>query len=1072
MSTRLVRHATLELAKKNLVDPLTSVFALDVNDKGAKNFIIMKYQQIFLSIIKSKAPVIYERIDLTDRVRLHIDIDIKYDAVPKKYKKDPLVYLEEQENEIIRCVNGLLHAKYNIKSKTAPIIILHSEGHDVYKKLSSHIIYPSVVFRTILDLKLFMLQLNGESFIKYADMSIYRPGFFRMPYCNKYGRTNKLIPTRGINYNISTSQQLILKDSIVKLDYMNNFSYTIQVVDIKEQIINNIIVVKDKPITLRKHSISINYNVPTPDIMLYLNLLGEHRWSTYTYWIQVGMALYNSNKDGFSIWDEWSKKYANYNKHECIYKWNTFTHSNYSIGTIKLFAKEDNKAQYDIVCKQIDVELFKNNKQTINRRYLIDRQKDIDVNSDDIIASSVAKWYTNNNQRVLSIKSAYGTGKTELITRIIDKYSPKRILFITHRQTLTHDLYGKLKKYDFISYMSKNHKVNSHTDRVICQIESLSKLVDMEFWYDDEEYPKYNLIIMDEVTSLLNHYSSPTVTDKLITFQRMLNLIGEAKVLALDGDFDNRAYSYLKDLDSNIQVIENIYSAQDKIFHFYQSSNEFDKIMIEKLKQKKKIVIATMASEDANKYTQILQQYDNTLKIITHTGKTDEKLKKYLKNVNDFWNKYDVVIYSPTIESGLDFNIEYFDNFFGILSSGSTSQRCFLQMCARIRKLTDLNIHISLKGLPYIENPELFTFNEAKQYIMNQIGYDYKFDKNHKKSYILLLTKYYTMMAYNKLEEMNKSPLLFVGYLCQLIQNKGFQVIYHKKPEDKLDAQFDKEIIIERKSQLLETDNITYMQADKLIDKQKDHTATAKDKLKLERYIMMTNFGVKTLNKDMLDKWYKKDYVFANLLDLIDVSNIKNDEGKNDKRNKCKMITEVITTLGYANIFDTKKIKKEDFDKNFMEAMKKCELFKKLDYSLPLFGKTKNMKKIKLIKTTALFKNFMNSILKDYGLELDINETTNSIKGKKFHTKYVCLNQLDNITDFIYFCLNQNKQIYNSKKINIPYNNYWNALNDSLKNKQFDIIYVDEEDNKAVMMLRLINNNGNEEEDELEVLLD
>jgi len=106
-----------------------------------------------------------------------------------------------------------------------------------------------------------------------------------------------------------------------------------------------------------------------------------------------------------------------------------------------------------------------------------------------------------------------------------------------------------------------------------------------------------------------------------------------------------------------------------------------------------------------------LELKSNKIKYIIHTSRTDDKIKSYLEDVNKYWTplrssdlhgrtKYQVVLYSPCIESGVDVNVEHFDKIYGVLKSGSTtcSQRAFLQMIGRIRKVTSPIIHCLYNG--------------------------------------------------------------------------------------------------------------------------------------------------------------------------------------------------------------------------------------------------------------------------------------------------------------------------------------------------------------------------------------
>jgi hypothetical protein len=92
-------------------------------------------------------------------------------------------------------------------------------------------------------------------------------------------------------------------------------------------------------------------------------------------------------------------------------------------------------------------------------------------------------------------------------------------------------------------------------------------------------------------------------------------------------------------------------------------------------------------------------------KIYLYTGKSDDCLKKHhLSNVSEHWSQADVIIYSPTIEAGVNFDVPgHFNKIYGILSCQSTSQRAFFQMLSRFRKVSNNQITI-LNNITYSDN--------------------------------------------------------------------------------------------------------------------------------------------------------------------------------------------------------------------------------------------------------------------------------------------------------------------------------------------------------------------------------
>ena len=107
-----------------------------------------------------------------------------------------------------------------------------------------------------------------------------------------------------------------------------------------------------------------------------------------------------------------------------------------------------------------------------------------------------------------------------------------------------------------------------------------------------------------------------------------------------------------------------------------------------------------MSARDATDYYDLIKERYPDKNIFICTGITDDEIKtEHFKNISLQWNSSDVVLYSPTIEAGVNFDLHHFDNIFGIFSTGSTSQRAFFQMLARIRKVNDNTITILNPGI-------------------------------------------------------------------------------------------------------------------------------------------------------------------------------------------------------------------------------------------------------------------------------------------------------------------------------------------------------------------------------------
>ena len=1081
-----------------------TIFSEDINASGAKQFILSTYKCIYEAICKSNRQLcLYENIEYGDKVKLHIDIDIKTDIDDEQQQAE---LFDKIVSDTIELVNDELEKKdiYD------PIIIILKSKRTI-GKVSGHIIYPNIVFTDITMHKYFFMNMKSKLIDdKIMDPRIYRIGSFRMCWNSKYGKDNMLEFYDSVNYDMISDENLFY-DCAIK--YFN-LPYHIINMDIEYEENTSTIKIKKHNYKLRSGEQSNNM-IPLDEIRKYVNLLSESRIDDYNDWINVGIAIYNSNYNGFSIWNEWSKLSEKYDYNECIYKYNSFKPGNKGIGSLRWWAKHDSPEKYNELVQPIDKQLFETIK--INTDYLLEKDKLIldkpieeyndlpyhityekhQVNKKDLysgtdkmtnilnyveVAKSVRKTTINHSEKniksdkekmadivrewmlkkitkCLCIKAAYGSGKTELVLKVCKEFRPKRVLWICHRQTLSYNIAGKFKELGFVNYMDGNFKAN----RLICQIDSLYKIMDMDYIDISEnkiEIKGYDLVVLDEIESLLKHFKSPTIRYKRTTFDLMYAIIHNSKkVLALDGDFSNRGFEYMNALSKQSLTIPVVVENQSNkiIKDMILTDNEelFELNILNDLLVGRNIAICSMSSNIAKKYYDIINKMK--IKVLLHTSKTDDELKKLLKDANQLWNKYQCVIYSPCIDAGVDFNIDYFYKEYGILSALSTDQNGFLQMCSRIRKLKDNKFMVYTNGLIYSEKCNRYTFDEVYQYLSEM------YMKSNNKSvscdengvYYLNMNNNYMELydiinCYNEQDSLNSYQQLFIPLLIQKAKVKGYTINYIPKYFDNYNIT-DNEIIktghicnnIKKSKKididntyinnLLEANDIDMVEYKKLSKKQSEGKATAEDKLKIDKYVTKIQFGIDNITEEFLKSFYGKSQMLRNLITLIDDDNIKlqskNNIDKNiiyddfKRKEKNDVIRDIIRILGYDNVFSKIELDKKTFDKNYKKVLSQSKFFKNLNYYRLLFKK----RKVENISSIKAFMGFVNPLLDEYGISIKlIRKTEKSENGKFIKKSSYKLEFYKNIIEFV---INKKYEIKNSKNIELSIDNeIWNHL--------------------------------------------
>lgn len=333
-------------------------------------------------------------------------------------------------------------------------------------------------------------------------------------------------------------------------------------------------------------------------------------------------------------------------------------------------------------------------------------------------------------------------------------------------------------------------------------------------------------------------------------------------------------------------------------------------------------------------YEEITRKHKD-IKILRYSSMTDDKQKIKLKDVNEYWKEFQVVLYTPTIEAGVDFNIKYFHRMYSFLSNGSCPSRSFLQMTGRIRNLIDNNIRCFYdKNLSYGEsNTYVPTLDEFEEYVLKNFTHslDYEFVNNGDHSLLKPKKDAFTKtFAHNLYEDyMKKSK--FMKVLNEQLTIKGYTYTNEDVDDDKDDNINDKnkdnisvsnksnqnttisseivnEILIDpcvvhdnstsissRKTvyeieDLLKVPLVSSEDANQMNTRKNNNSASRYDKLCLKKFFMIKKFNIKEedFTMEFLMNWFGKEHILDNVLYVI--GKLKINSNDIEKTNKMKEI--------------------------------------------------------------------------------------------------------------------------------------------------------------------------------------
>ncbi len=364
----------------------------------------------------------------------------------------------------------------------------------------------------------------------------------------------------------------------------------------------------------------------------------------------------------------------------------------------------------------------------------------------------------NKESSIIAISANMGEGKSRAINMIcdelIEKYPDDKILFTSPRIAITKKFASE--KSNFVNYLEKAGTLNDN--RIICQLDSVHRI----------DWPNKNgiscrLVVLDECDQQLDHIISKTFTSsKMVNenIEKLKYIIRYAEqVVIMSANITWREIKWIKEIrcDKIVKTInenngfteeEQIIKANRSLKVFVNKNEEATKynicmcaresevisLAIKSLKNGNRIYIACNGSvktiESIRKamtfengsFTPILD--DNEILTIHSENLTNPNVIAALENPNEEWGKYRLIIASPSVQSGVSYDIEnVFDEVYGIFINYTNKSGDACQMLRRVRHPKSQTIHVSIEykyhGAPIKKNDVLKAVVSCREPVYN-----------------------------------------------------------------------------------------------------------------------------------------------------------------------------------------------------------------------------------------------------------------------------------------------------------------------------------------------------------------
>lgn len=701
-----------------------------------------------------------------------------------------------------------------------------------------------------------------------------------------------------------------------------------------------------------------------------LSCFQSEMFSNYKDWFTMGWFIFNCNntEEACKLFYKYSKtgNYTNVTYEHIKQKFYEYKINNYfNPNILRYQARKENPKSFDKLQLNIDY----NKKEFESIQFCDEKLIDINNSSNTTFILNEYEKYNDSDHTFFMLKSPYGTGKTTMIEHICKTYGYEKILFITHRQSLANDFDKSFGKIGFYNYLNKSN-FSPNEDRLIVNIDSLYLLKEAyNFFTEKSNLKEFDLVILDECESLLKHFESSLLnTNKDYIYSIFHDLISNTKkVICMDGDLSNRSFNYFRRFDQNIRIYENTHITRQYNFIIGYDEISYVNSIRNDLENGLNVAVVSMSADFCEKINKIFSNDYATFIIV---GKSDDSLKKQLKNSESLLKTKRLFIYSPCITVGVDINFKHFNKIYGFVCNKSVTARDFMQMLARIRDPSSSNIYLLMdKAISRSQIANYYEYEEIK------LIYAHKYNYNPND-----LTTYQVLRLWNKFEDLNNQLYLF-AVLLYYIKHKGHT---YEIKDEKSYKKFENFTMVD----IVGAKSIDEDEYEELIQYQKNGTITQQQRLSIEKFLYSKVFKIDIdcidiqfmkLHYGKLDVVYKnkymQDYLNTGIIEIHNEHNVFDDQLKCEKMEYVKTM---INKLGFNKVDD--KVTKLDFETNVVEMLKIIDDKFRLAFKM---NKEEVDNLNKKYETNKKMLGFINSLLGQYGLWVKFVQKT-------FYNKDTC----------------------------------------------------------------------------------
>ena len=259
--------------------------------------------------------------------------------------------------------------------------------------------------------------------------------------------------------------------------------------------------------------------------------------------------------------------------------------------------------------------------------------------------------------------------------------------------------------------------------------------------------PKYDVLVIDEVEQVLTRLTN-SLPNKPLIFSVLKSLIENATyIVCLDAHLSTTTVSLIKSWapSKSVNIITNNYQVgNNSDIKLYEDKESLQVTALNSLRENKNIYLTFNSKNEASKTYSMIKEVLPTKKGLYISGDNtgDKENLAFFNDVNEVSKKYDYIICTPSVSTGVSISNNHFDFVGGVFNANINTSFDCMQALGRVRDIKTKHVFCELRrGNKTLDSKIIASkWHETHQHDLNLLNINDVGDK-------ILLNEDYELLA-------------------------------------------------------------------------------------------------------------------------------------------------------------------------------------------------------------------------------------------------------------------------------------------------------------------------------------